>query len=145
MRVLWRKQHKVKGRKFASLHKITHSLKMSNFFYILALTLLITHELDAIYRHEWRIFPLLNKLDEQLSAKIFILAHIPLFFIIFWLSFYASQTVSEMTRITIAGFCIIHVGLHILLRKHPKNEFNNPISQFLIWSCAMSGALYLIL
>ena len=116
---------------------------MSNYIYILALALLTTHELDAIYRHEWRIFPVLNRLSDNLASFIFITVHIPLFFIVFWLSFHPEQTVREPAQITIAAFCILHVGLHFLLREHKANEFDNPLSQFLIWACGTAGAVYL--
>ena len=116
---------------------------MSNFFYILALALLATHELDAVKRHEWRIFPLLNKLPEQLGATIFIVIHIPLFWAVFYLSWHPDQSVRTPVQIGIATFCVIHVALHILLRKHPQNEFANPLSQFLIWGCGAAGATYL--
>jgi len=116
---------------------------MQNYIYILALALLTTHELDAIYRHEWRIFPFLNKLKENIAAYIFIIIHIPLFFIIFWLSFHSEPIVRTSSQIIIASFCIIHVGLHILLKNHKASEFNNPFSQFIIWSCGVAGTAFL--
>jgi hypothetical protein len=42
------------------------------------LALLFTHELDAIQRHECRIFPFLNKLKDRTNYIIFTILHIPL-------------------------------------------------------------------
>jgi hypothetical protein len=56
----------------------------SHFFFYLALTLIIIHEMDAIRCTEWRIFPGLSLPDDVWGFRIFMLAHVPLFFSLFW-------------------------------------------------------------
>ena len=116
---------------------------MLDILFMLVLALFVTHELDAIGRHEWRIFPITNRMNERNGYAVFVLAHLPLMLIIFWLSF-GEAPASEFVRGALAGFAIVHVGLHWLYRKHPKNEFGNPLSQAIIWSTGGAGLLYLL-
>jgi len=53
-------------------------------FFYLGLSLLTIHEMDAIRCREWRIFPGLSLLSDKLGHIIFVFAHIPLFFFVFW-------------------------------------------------------------
>jgi hypothetical protein len=111
--------------------------------YILAITLLLTHELDAVARSEWRILPILRAMPEPLAAHAFIVGHVPLFVILGWLATHPDLTVRHATELVISAFCVVHAGLHWLLRNHPANSFGNRTSQILIWSCASAGALNL--
>jgi len=52
------------------------------FFFNLAL--LITHELDAIQCHEWRMFPFICQLNDELAYRVFTILHVPLLALIFW-------------------------------------------------------------
>jgi len=116
---------------------------VADLIYDLALALFITHELDAIKRREWRMFPGTHLLDDKAGYTVFTLAHVPLFAVIFWLS--DSQSAhAPAFRLGMAVFLIIHVGLHIAFARHPANEFNNPFSQTIIWAAGGMGVLYLI-
>ncbi len=42
-------------------------------------------------------------------------------------------------------FCIVHLGLHLLFRMHPKNEFNDAMSWELIAGAATAGLTDLLL
>ena len=53
---------------------------MIDLIFYLGIACLFTHELDAIQRHEWRIFPFLRKLKDETAFYIFTLLHIPLWF-----------------------------------------------------------------
>lgn len=48
------------------------------------LALLLAHELDGVRRQEWRMFALLNRLDDERAHQLFVLLHVPLFIVIFW-------------------------------------------------------------
>jgi hypothetical protein len=85
-----------------------------------------THELDAIARHEWRLFFFLSPFDDVMAFRIFTLLHIPLFAWILWAAQFPAF------QIGFSSFVIIHAGLHWLLRHHPRYVFNNPFSWFLI-------------
>lgn len=100
-----------------------------------------SHELDAMRRHEWRILPLTNFLPDEIGARVFLWAHLPLFFLIFWFSKDGGNSVFAAG---LSSFAIVHVGLHWLFRSHPKNEFNTFGSWVLIALVGILGALHLI-
>jgi hypothetical protein len=113
----------------------------SELLYLAAVSLMFTHELDAMKRHEWRILPIFRSMTEEAAEAVFIWLHAPLFAAIIALSWLPAW---PMFKTIFAAFCIIHVGLHWLLRNHPANEFDNPSSQALIWLTAAFGALHLV-
>jgi len=87
---------------------------------------MMLHEMDAIRCREWRIFPGLSLLSDKLGHIVFLFAHIPLFYWIFW-----KLTDSEHIEGFIYGldiFMIVYLCLHILFLKHKNNEFKNWIS-----------------
>ena len=100
----------------------------------------LTHELDAVKRHEWRILPLTSSLPERVGEQVFIWAHLPLAWLILWLD---ERTAMSGVRLGLSAFAILHVGLHWLFRRHPANEFNNPSSWALIVLTGVLGGLYL--
>jgi hypothetical protein len=118
---------------------------MQELFFIAALAFLFTHELDAVHRHEWRILPLLDRLNDERGRIVFVMAHIPLFALIVWLGFPASPGGPTLFRAIFAAFCVVHAGLHSLYERHPRYEFNNRWSRLLIYGAAVFGALYLVL
>ena len=108
-------------------------------------SLLITHELDAIQRHEWRIFPFLSSLKEDIAYQIFVIAHVPLIVFLLWLMNHSSENVRYWFQVSFDIFLIIHLGLHSLLKSHKKNEFTSVLSKIIIMLMALSGLLHLIL
>jgi hypothetical protein len=108
---------------------------MTNFIFYLGISFILLHEMDAIRCHEWRIFPGLSLLNDKLGFLAFMLAHIPLF--VFMLSFFGNETFRRGFDV----FLIIHVGLHLLFLKHPKNEFKDWISWTIISGAGICGAL----
>lgn len=115
---------------------------MGEGLFILTLALFFTHELDAIARHEWRMFPLIRRLDDTSGYVVFLLSHVPIFALILWFGF-DQGAVGAVARIILAAFAIIHVGLHMMFARHPANEFDNTLSQVLIWGTGIASALYL--
>jgi hypothetical protein len=110
-----------------------------NTFFYLGLSFLIVHEMDAVRCKEWRILPILSLLNDKIGFTVFILAHVPLLYIIFW----QCQSIPN-SRSFIQGFdifMIIHMGLHILLLKHKHNEFIEPISWFIIIGAGVCGLI----
>lgn len=99
-----------------------------------------THELDAVKRHEWRVLPLVRSLPEPLGEQVFIWVHVPLFAFLLW---GGDGEPSGATRVGVAVFAIVHVGLHYVFRKHPAYEFNNLSSWGLILLTGLLGAIYL--
>lgn len=111
------------------------------FFYV-GLSFIFLHEMDAIRCREWRIFPGLSLLNERLGFIVFMWAHLPLFFFIFW-----QLTQNPNPDYFIKGFdifLIVHLLLHLLYLRHKNNEFNDWISWSIITGAAIFGLLDLI-
>jgi hypothetical protein len=107
--------------------------------YLIVLACLFSHEVDAAFRHEWRVLPLTSFMPEDAGRETFIWAHVPLF---------AGLLLGgerRAVRASVAVFSIAHVGLHWIYRNHPANEFNTLSSWLLILGAGLSGALYLLL
>jgi hypothetical protein len=118
---------------------------MTDLAFYLALALLITHELDAVRRHEWRILPVLRRLPDEAGFGWFTALHVPLFVAFFWWMGSAPAEARLTFQAALSAFAVVHAGLHWLLRKHPRYGFNNPLSRSLILGAAVAGALYLTL
>jgi len=111
---------------------------MNNIVFFLGVSLILLHEMDAVRCHEWRIFPGLSILKENTGFLVFMILHIPLFV---WMLMAMSDAVF---RIGFDIFLVIHLGLHLLFLKHPKNEFKDWISWTIIAGAAICGAIDLI-
>jgi len=117
---------------------------MKNLLFNLGLATLFTHELDAVTQSEWHLLYILNALPEQIAATTFVVIHVPLLAIIFYLVFNKEYSVREWSRIVFSGFLLIHSGLHKALENHPLYTFNSPMSQGLIFGAGLFGLMYLI-
>lgn len=113
---------------------------MLELFYWAMVAAFFSHELDAVKRHEWRILPVLRVAPELVGEQFFIWIHIPLFFLIFWMS---KDSADGLFALCLSGFAVVHVGLHWLFRNHPANEFNTTSSWSLIGLTGLLGALHL--
>ena len=54
-------------------------------FFYLGLSLMRIHEMDVVRCKEWRIFPGLSQLNDKVGLTVFTFAHVPLFFVLFYL------------------------------------------------------------
>ncbi len=109
------------------------------------LSFFLAHELDAIKRHEWRIFPGLSNLEDNLSYHLFVILHIPLFILILWLLCHSSEHVSFWFQISVDSFLLIHLGLHHFFKSHDKYEFTQQFSKTIINLMALTGLIHIIL
>jgi len=112
--------------------------------YYLGLACLFTHELDAVTHSEWRLLFLMRSMPDDTAAPLFVGLHVPLFFLILWLSHFPREVVRKTTRVVIAAFLPIHAVLHFSLSANPAYEFHGALSQALILSAAACGAAYLV-
>lgn len=103
---------------------------------------LLTHELDAVKRHEWRVLPITSFLPEKTAEHVFIWAHVPLIAVLFVMG--GAQPTSS-AAFWISAFAVVHVFLHVLFRNHPKYEFNNPSSWGLILGAGFFGLAHLLI
>lgn len=109
-------------------------------FFLLGVTFIFLHEMDAIRCKEWRIFPGLSLLDDQKGYITFVFAHIPL---VYWI-FHEIYVRNENFIYYFDIFLIIHLFLHLLFLMHQKNEFKDWISWSIIIGAALCGLLDLL-
>jgi hypothetical protein len=103
---------------------------------------LLTHELDAVRRHEWRMHPLTSWLPEHIAAPTFVWAHVPL---LLALQALADALGQPAFRAGVAAFALLHAGLHWAYRHHPRNELRGHGAWTLILMAGLCGAAYLAL
>lgn len=116
----------------------------TNLLFLFLLSLLMVHELDAIRRREWRMFIILNKMDDERAFQIFSLLHIPLLMVIFWFITAPSAIVVFWFQVVLDTFLIVHKFLHDSFQRHPNNEFTTPFSKRVINLMAIVGFVHLI-
>jgi hypothetical protein len=111
-------------------------------FFYLGLSLILMHEMDAVRCREWLIFPGVSRLSEEKGFLVFMLAHLPLF--AFLLMGLGGPDAGSLIR-GLDIFFLVHLLAHLLFLMHPKNEFRDWISWFLIAGAALMGLLDLLL
>ena len=117
-----------------------------HFFFLLGFCLLLVHEMDAIREHEWRLFPILQDLPDELGYRVFTAIHVPLYVILLYVLTSSGATGLNQGLITALNwFMLIHVGLHIGLRRLPNYTFRSWFSWALIIGAGAMGALDLLL
>ncbi|MFN5458623.1 MAG: DUF6713 family protein [Bacteroidota bacterium] len=113
-----------------------------HFFFYLGLSFLTLHEMDAIRCKEWRIFPGLSLLSDKIGQVLFVFAHLPLFYFVFWQLTHSQDIVAFMKGFNI--FMIVHLLLHILFLKHKNNEFKDWISWSILIGSGLCGIINLM-
>jgi hypothetical protein len=115
---------------------------MKSALYSLGLAFLFAHELDAVTHSEWRLLFGLRSLPDTTALPAFVSLHVPLFFGILWFSYHQRDRVRELSRLLVAGFLVLHAGLHVLNSSAPNYEFQGVLSNVLIASAGVCGAAY---
>lgn len=121
-----------------------HSGALHAFFY-LGLTLLICHELDAVFRHEWRILPGLSLLQDGPARTVFILIHIPAFVVLFWLTGHKSEIIRWRSQLGVDIFLVGHAVVHFGMSGHELYEFEPPVETITVYGGALAGFIHAIL
>ena len=117
-------------------------MQMEHLFFYIALGFIFTHEMDAVRCKEWQIFPGLSLLKNEMGYRVFTLLHVPLYFFLLWELF--NPPINESLIWWLDLFFIIHIGLHLLLLRHPKNLFTSLTSWTIITGAGLFGLLDLI-
>jgi len=81
----------------------------------------------------------LQLLANDTAMTIFIVAHVPLFALLFGLISSSKRALRSRSRIAVSAFLIVHVGLHSLLHSHPAYEFSSLLSTSLIYGSLIYG------
>lgn len=104
------------------------------------LSLLILHEMDAVYCKEWKMFAFLKKLSDSKGRLIFSALHFPLFVLIFLLVEYKFEIIFWVLNV----FLVFHFLVHLLMRTHKYNGFKSNYSSFLILIMGIIGTVSIV-
>jgi hypothetical protein len=118
---------------------------MLDLLFYLAFAGLLSHELDAVHKHEWRLLFVLRNMPDEQARDAFILIHVPALVLLLWLLNHSDIAVRTPAMLALDGFMVIHAGLHWRLSSNPKYEFNAPISRLLIFGTAVIALIHLAL
>ena len=118
---------------------------MSTAVYYLGLAFLFTHELDAVTHSEWRLLPVLGGMTSAAASPLFVGFHVPLFFVVLWLSQHRLERVRSRARLVVSAFLVLHGVLHWGRSSDPQYDFHGVLSETLIWSAAGLGLAYLLI
>lgn len=111
-------------------------------FYLLGITFILMHEMDAIRCREWRILPGLSYIEnDKIGYILFTFLHIPLFY---WIMV-ETQNSNDKFRVGFDYFLIVHLILHLLFLMHKKNEFKDWISWLIITGAGLFGFLDIVM
>ncbi len=118
---------------------------MNNLAFFIGFSSLITHEIDAIANHEWRVLPIIRGLPDVIGMNTFIIAHVPIFAVLVALVSSPNNRTRMVSRLVISTFLLVHCLLHLLFMNHHNYEFESNISNILIFGGGIFGGLHLAL
>ncbi len=118
---------------------------MKPFVFYLGLSTLLTHELDAMSNHEWRVLPFIRELSDDIGMLVFVVLHFPILAGLLALVASSHPQTRALTRLGVSTFLVIHGLLHFLFIGNPYYEFSSLISEILIFGGASLGMIYLAL
>jgi hypothetical protein len=116
---------------------------MKNTAFYLGISLLFTHELDAMSNHEWRLLPGLKAMSEAAGATVFLVAHVLLFALVIGLVASLNLKTRAVARNIVCGFLVVHAVAHFLSSGNAAYEFSSLVSSLLIYGAALCGVVYL--
>jgi hypothetical protein len=112
---------------------------------IINIIFFVLHEIDAIFRGEWKMFSFLRKYDEKTQKLIFITAHLPLpsilisyLYVVFSLSYWEVFIIINL-------LAVLHFVIHSIAKRWESNVFRSSVSDFLIYGFACTGIINLII
>jgi len=82
-------------------------------------------------------------MPNETASPVFVGAHVPLFFLLLWLSHHQREVVRDRTRLGVSGFLVLHALLHFANSSAPSYEFHGLLSHTMIVGAALAGAGYL--
>ena len=112
---------------------------MKQIVFYLGLSLLFTHELDAMSNHEWRVLPFTSYFNDTHGEFAFVLMHIPLFAVIIGFVASLNPKIRARARAIASGFLVLHALLHLLFSGSDSYEFSSVLSSVLIYGSATCG------
>lgn len=110
--------------------------------FVLNLTLLLIHEMDAVRNYEWRMLPVLKTMQDNAAYRAFMLLHVPLYAFLLYLLLGGYQTAAYAI---LDGFLILHTLLHALFERHRQNRLTSLYSRTVIYAMGALSAVHVLL
>lgn len=109
--------------------------------FLFNLSLFLLHEMDAIRRSEWKLFLVLQDMDDAKAYKVFTFIHLPLYTIILALLFSQYQTI---TFWVLDIFFMIHAILHFFSKSTPATNLriHSLVSSSIRWELLLLSIYY---
>jgi hypothetical protein len=111
--------------------------------FLLGVSMLFTHELDAMTHAEWRVLPLTSWLDPEFGRIAFVGLHVPIFSLVLGLLTSKLPERARRAQVWIAAFMVAHAALHFGFSGHPAYTFAGVLSNGLIFGSAALSTAYL--
>ncbi len=108
--------------------------------FIVNMSLLFVHEMDAVRNREWRMFIVLKDMEDEKACRIFLLAHVPLYATALFLLMSPAKLILFYI---LDAFLIIHAVIHFGFRHQKHNAFTSAISKAIIYLMAAISAVHL--
>lgn len=112
--------------------------------FAIALSLLISHELDAMIRREWDLLPGFGTLSQETAADVFNLLHVPLFTLILAGVMSRSLRVRRRTAVAVEIFLVGHAIAHTALRGAAEYRFAAPVETITVYGSALVAIAHLV-
>ena len=122
---------------------VTSSMKQEAFLFLIIVSLLLIHEMDAIRAKEWRLFPFLKDMAEETAYWVFTAIHLPLYLVALYFITCGSAISNYVTKIVIDVFLLAHAILHYCFRKKENNGFHSRYSKMIIYFLALLALAHL--
>jgi hypothetical protein len=99
-------------------------MSLLTWLYIVNAVLLIVHEIDSVYWHEWKLFKLPG------GISFFLVLHLPLVFLILWGLVQVQQNTPAgyVISLILAGVGIFAFTIHMVFMAKGNREFKTPLS-----------------
>ena len=110
--------------------------------FLVGFAFLLVHEMDAVRCREWRILPVLSRLNDSTGYVAFTALHVPIYALLLW-GLVGDASVGLIVGLDV--FLVVHLALHVLLRDRPENRFGSPFSWGLFTAAGICGAIDLLL
>ena len=120
-------------------------MKLTDLLFYSGTAALLTHELDAMTHHEWRLLPILKGLPDATAEPAFVAAHWPLFVLMLGTAASLNLRLRQTARDVICAFLVVHAGLHTFFSGDVLYTFSGTLSQLLIYCAGALGLAYSII
>ncbi|MEL7285999.1 MAG: DUF6713 family protein [Pseudomonadota bacterium] len=114
-----------------------------DFSLLIAIALLMVHEMDAVTHAEWRLLPVLSGFEDAMGREAFILLHIPLYVFLLW-GLFLSQW-KQRAALIVTGLIALHAIVHFLLSGHQLYTFAAPIETITVYGAGLFSLIYWVL